>query len=258
VRQSSMRRRTLTSGSGSGSGRVAEEESDTEVRSHERTRQKKFCKYFKELQGEFVTERIGCAFVGDILLQGHLYVTDNYLAFHSNVFGYVTKFAIPLSSVRSITKEKTAMIIPNAVAVSTGEEKYMFTSFLYRDHAYGVMTQAWNKASHRNSLSMIRSEDGVDGGQTAESDTATETSEAPSLATRTLSTLTGSWGQLSQGSAKQGTALTGLWDLGSGLLPSSFSVLVMLVALLVILLLSSVYLVYRLDAVHQRIETKFK
>ena len=56
VRQSSMRRRTLTSGSGSGSGRVAEEESDTEVRSHERTRQKKFCKYFKELQGEFVTE----------------------------------------------------------------------------------------------------------------------------------------------------------------------------------------------------------
>ena len=118
---------------------------------------------------------IACAFVGDILLQGHLYVTDNYLAFHSNVFGYVTKveypgvrtvfrrrssnlskFAVPLSSVRSITKEKTAMIIPNAVGVSTGGgEKYMFTSFLYRDHAYGVMTQAWNKASHRNSIHMV-------------------------------------------------------------------------------------------------------
>ena len=54
VRQNSLRFRTLTSGSGS--ARVAEEESDTEVRSHERTRQKKFCKYFKELQGEFVTE----------------------------------------------------------------------------------------------------------------------------------------------------------------------------------------------------------
>ena len=47
------------------------------------------------------------------------------------------------------------MIIPNAVAVSTGGEKYMFTSFLYRDHAYGVMTQAWNKASHRNSIHMV-------------------------------------------------------------------------------------------------------
>ena len=54
VRQPDLRRRTLTSGS----GRVAEEESDTELRAQERTRQKKFCKYFKELQGELVTESI--------------------------------------------------------------------------------------------------------------------------------------------------------------------------------------------------------
>ena len=52
VRQNSLRIRSLTSGS----GRLAEEESDTEVRSQERTRQKKFCKYFKELKGELVTE----------------------------------------------------------------------------------------------------------------------------------------------------------------------------------------------------------
>ena len=32
-----------------------------------------------------------CALVGDILLQGHLYITENYFAFYSNVFGYVTK-----------------------------------------------------------------------------------------------------------------------------------------------------------------------
>ena len=32
-----------------------------------------------------------CALMGDILLQGHLYVTENYIAFHSNVFGYVTR-----------------------------------------------------------------------------------------------------------------------------------------------------------------------
>ena len=113
----------------------------------------------------------------------------------------------------------------------------------------------------------IRTEDGVDGGHTGESDTeATETSEAPSLATRTLSTLTGSWGQLSQlsvggGRSKQPqlSVLTRLVDLGSSLpLPSSSSILVIMITLLAILLLSSVYLVYRLDAVHQRMETKFK
>ena len=32
-----------------------------------------------------------CALVGDILLQGQLYITSNYFAFYSNVFGYVTK-----------------------------------------------------------------------------------------------------------------------------------------------------------------------
>lgn len=32
-----------------------------------------------------------CALVSDILLQGHLYITDNYFAFYSNVFGFVTK-----------------------------------------------------------------------------------------------------------------------------------------------------------------------
>ena len=37
-----------------------------------------------------------CALVGDILLQGHLYVTENYVAFHSNVFGYVTRVSICL------------------------------------------------------------------------------------------------------------------------------------------------------------------
>ena len=38
-----------------------------------------------------------CAIIGDILLQGHLYVTDNYLGFHSNVFGYVTRVCISSS-----------------------------------------------------------------------------------------------------------------------------------------------------------------
>ena len=39
----------------------------------------------------FVFLGYSCALVGDILLQGHLYVTENYFGFHSNVFGYVTR-----------------------------------------------------------------------------------------------------------------------------------------------------------------------
>ena len=39
-----------------------------------------------------------CALIGDILLQGHLYVTENYLGFHSNVFGYVTRVKLSYES----------------------------------------------------------------------------------------------------------------------------------------------------------------
>ncbi len=38
-----------------------------------------------------------CALVGDILLQGHLYITENYFAFYSNVFGYITKVSLSIS-----------------------------------------------------------------------------------------------------------------------------------------------------------------
>jgi len=87
-----------------------------------------------------------CALVGDILLQGHLYITPNYFAFYSNVFGYVTKLLIPTVSVLKISKEKTARIIPNAVAVATEEDRHVFCSLLSRDSTYKLMKQVWDAA----------------------------------------------------------------------------------------------------------------
>jgi len=123
-----------------------------------RTRQKKFVKNFKGLPiEETVHKRYSCALVGDILLQGHLYVTENYLGFHSNVFGYVTRIQIPLISVTSITKEKTAKFIPNAVAVSTVDDTHTFTSLISRDATFKAMTKSWKKAIARNNLANLES-----------------------------------------------------------------------------------------------------
>lgn len=87
-----------------------------------------------------------CALVGDILLQGYLYITPNYFAFYSNVFGYVTKLLIPTVSVLKISKEKTARIIPNAVAIATEEERHVFCSLLSRDSTFKLMKQVWDAA----------------------------------------------------------------------------------------------------------------
>ena len=113
--------------------------------------------------------------MADILLQGHLYVTHNYIGFHSNVFGYVTKVGtrssatifqtttvchlqvkLLMSSVTAITKEKTARIIPNAVAVCCEGEKHIFTSFMSRDATFNTITKAWRRALARNDINSVR------------------------------------------------------------------------------------------------------
>ncbi|XP_055698081.1 GRAM domain-containing protein 2B-like, partial [Phlebotomus papatasi] len=108
------------------------------------SRQKKFHRHFQQVStDEHVINYFSCALVSDILLQGHLYITDNYFAFYSNVFGFVTKLLIPIVSVVKISKEKTAKIIPNAVGVATSDERHVFGSFMSREAAYRLMVSVW-------------------------------------------------------------------------------------------------------------------
>ena len=57
-----------------------------------------------------------------------------------------------MTSVTAITKEKTAKIIPNAVAVSTQDEVHTFTSFISRDATHNIMEKAWKKALARDNI----------------------------------------------------------------------------------------------------------
>ncbi|XP_034242038.1 GRAM domain-containing protein 2B-like [Thrips palmi] len=112
-----------------------------------KARHKKFHRHFDSVAAdERVLNYYSCALISDILLQGHLYITSNYFAFYSNVFGYVTKVLIPTASVLKVSKEKTARIIPNAVGVATSDEKHVFGSLLSRDNTYKLMVQVWKTA----------------------------------------------------------------------------------------------------------------
>lgn len=48
--------------------------------------------------------------------------------------------------VTAITKEKTALVIPNAILVCTETEKLFFTSFGARDKAYLMLFRVWQNA----------------------------------------------------------------------------------------------------------------
>ncbi|XP_063698152.1 GRAM domain-containing protein 2B-like isoform X2 [Culicoides brevitarsis] len=109
------------------------------------SRQKRFHRHFLQIsEDEKVINYFSCALVADILLQGHLYITENYFAFYSNVFGYVTKLLIPISTVVKISREKTAKIFPNAVCVCTADERHVFGSFISREAAFRLMISMWH------------------------------------------------------------------------------------------------------------------
>lgn len=67
------------------------------------------------------------------------------------------KVTIPCKEIKSITKEKTAKVIPNAVQVNTVSDKYFFSSFTSRDKTYLMMFRVWQNAllSHVSNLNCI-------------------------------------------------------------------------------------------------------
>lgn len=61
-----------------------------------------------------------CAVESTVLVHGRMYITNKFICFYSNLFGLEKKIRIPYSHIKAITKENTAMVIPNAIAISTG------------------------------------------------------------------------------------------------------------------------------------------
>ncbi|XP_076305252.1 uncharacterized protein LOC143222526 isoform X3 [Tachypleus tridentatus] len=144
------------------------------VRLHE----SRFHRHFPTVSSEeHLVNYYHCALVSDILLQGFLYLSKNYFAFYSNIFGYKTKFLIPVGSVTKITKERTAKIIPNAIGITTHDEKYVFGSLLSRDASYQLLYKIWKKSLCEKGIE--------DKSFSSSSSDQTTTDDVSSLSTRT-------------------------------------------------------------------------
>lgn len=119
------------------------------------SRHEKFHKLFKAVPPEeSPINSFSCAFIGDILLQGNLYVSQNFFCFYSKIRGRGRLLEIPMSRVISITREKTALIIPNAIGFQTASKKYVFGTFLSRDSTYKFVISAWKKSQELGKSSL--------------------------------------------------------------------------------------------------------
>ncbi|KAG8870950.1 hypothetical protein FRB97_009220 [Tulasnella sp. 331] len=106
-----------------------------------------FHEVFPEIpDDDYLIEDYGCALQKEILVQGRLYISENHMAFHANIFGWVTNFTVPFTSVTGLEKRMTAFVIPNAIQIATTDSKYLFASFLSRDTTYDVITNIWRLA----------------------------------------------------------------------------------------------------------------
>ncbi|XP_033236470.1 serine-rich adhesin for platelets isoform X3 [Drosophila pseudoobscura] len=103
-----------------------------------------FKKLFKDVPND---ERLivdySCALQRDILVQGRLYVSQNYVCFHANIFSWETYVSIKWKDVTAITKEKTALVIPNAISIATSKDKYFFATFTSRDKSFLMLFRVW-------------------------------------------------------------------------------------------------------------------
>ncbi|WWC99175.1 hypothetical protein V866_006070 [Kwoniella sp. B9012] len=106
-------------------------------------------------EGDYLIEDYGCALSKDILLQGRLYVSENHLCFHANILGWVTDVVVAFADIRTIEKKMTALVIPNAIQVSTSNAKYTFASLIARDSTYDVMMNIWRLCNPNAVMSSV-------------------------------------------------------------------------------------------------------
>nr|XP_021329434.1 GRAM domain-containing protein 1C isoform X1 [Danio rerio]XP_021329435.1 GRAM domain-containing protein 1C isoform X1 [Danio rerio] len=118
-------------------------------------RSDEFRKLFKEVpEPEKLVVDYTCALQKDILLQGRIYFTENCLCFYSHVFRG-TKIMVNMKDIISVSKEKTAKWIPNAIQISTNSEKLFFSSFSTREKSYQSIFRLWQNVLMEKKLTKL-------------------------------------------------------------------------------------------------------
>ncbi|EOB03017.1 GRAM domain-containing protein 2, partial [Anas platyrhynchos] len=120
-------------------------------------------KLFKDIPTEeSVLKVCSCALQRDILIQGRLYISPNWLCFYANLFGKDIKVVIPVVSVQLIKKHKTARLLPNGhlshllLSHLLSVFQYIFVSLISRDSVYDVLRRVCThlQVSSKKSLSL--------------------------------------------------------------------------------------------------------
>ncbi|KAG1457872.1 hypothetical protein G6F46_007071 [Rhizopus delemar] len=104
-------------------------------------------------QTDVLIEVYKCALQKEILLQGHIYISEHHVCFKANIFGWVTNLVINFDEITAVEKRMTAKVIPNGIMIATSTSRHIFASFLLRDQAYDQIVKIWKLHKRISSLS---------------------------------------------------------------------------------------------------------
>jgi len=144
-----------------------------------RSKNDQFHKCFKEIPDhERLLYDASCALVRDDikLLQGRLYVSQNYICFYSNLFKK-SQVMIRFEECTNVKKEKLAKIFSNSISFQTEKQgKQLFASFTSRDRCFAFINRTWEMTKNQTPMSPqqmwdnVREQYGSDLGCSSDSD----------------------------------------------------------------------------------------
>lgn len=90
-----------------------------------------------------------CAINRTFLVQGRLFLSENYLVFYANLFGHETSMVLPLLEITEVCHVQVHLINPG-IRVRFGTEKEeTFASFFGRDRCFDVLSELCERAHQR-------------------------------------------------------------------------------------------------------------
>ncbi|XP_022108805.1 GRAM domain-containing protein 2B-like isoform X2 [Acanthaster planci] len=113
-------------------------------------RNRQYHKLFEGISpNENLVKSYPCALMRDILIQGRMFISANWICFYSNILiGHETKIAIPVDTIRAIFKMKYTFLVPSAISIHTHTNKHVFGSLLSRRATYKKLMQIWDGKSN--------------------------------------------------------------------------------------------------------------
>ncbi|KAF9258245.1 GRAM-domain-containing protein [Marasmius fiardii PR-910] len=98
-------------------------------------------------EGDYLIDDYICSLERVILIQGRLYISENYVSFYSNNNGWITQLSFALLDIVSLKKTPY-----DSLYITTTALEHKLVSFLARDTAYDVLDDTWRRARSRGDI----------------------------------------------------------------------------------------------------------